>query len=247
MTRSDSRPGPFSFTMRRHFLPFAALFTLLLLIARAGLRYQGESNTVHPHTYRTLFTAMIEAWRSDFRRGDRPFYWVNLAGFKMANDATDRTWAYLREAQTQTLALPQTGQAIAVDIGDYQNIHPKNKAEAGRRLALLARNRIYGLPGEDTGPTFAGVVREGAAMRIHFTHAAGLASHDFNGVFSVEIAGIDRIYHPAVSKVEGETVLATARNVPEPVAVRYAWRNCPDANLYNGAGLPAVPFRSEKW
>ena len=190
---------------------------------------------------------MITAWRQHFGQGDFPFYWVNLANYKAPTDDTGSTYAFLREAQTLTLDLPQTGQAIAIDLGNPNDIHPTNKQDVGRRLALLAKHRVYGITGDDTGPTFANIIREGAALRIKFTHAdGGLIAHD-KPVQSLEVAGADKVFHPATAKILSDTLLVSALGVPEPVAIRYAWRNSPEANLYNGAGLPAVPFRSDNW
>jgi sialate O-acetylesterase len=153
----------------------------------------------------------------------------------------------LREAQTETLDLPQTGQAVTIDIGNPDDIHPTNKQDVGRRLALLARNRVYGITGNDTGPTFAGCTREGAALRVKFTHASdGLVAHD-QPAQSLEIAGADRVFYPAKAQIVRDTLLVSAPEVTEPVAVRYAWTNAPVANLFNGSGLPAAPFRSDRW
>jgi sialate O-acetylesterase len=219
---------------------------LLPYAIRGALWYQGESNAERATEYRGLFSAMITAWRAHFGQGEFPFYWVSLANYQNSSDATGLTYAALREAQTQTLVLPNTGQALAIDVGNPDDIHPTNKQDVGRRLAMLAKNRVYGLTVDDTGPTFAAIVREGAALRVRFTHASGLIAHD-KPVQSLEIAGADKIFHPATAQIERETLLVSAPKVREPVAVRYAWRNAPEANLYNGAGLPAVPFRSEPW
>jgi sialate O-acetylesterase len=210
------------------------------------LWYQGESNASRAADYHAEFAAMISAWRAHFGQGDVPFFWVNLACWR-PNDPTDTAWAFLREAQTKTLTLPGTGQALAIDIGDPADIHPRNKQEVGRRLALLAKRRVYGFTTDDTGPTFVHAEREGTAMRVHFTQvASGLVAHN-KPPQALELAGADRVFHPATGKIEGDTLLVRAPQVREPVAVRYAWRNCPDANLYGGSGLPAVPFRSDDW
>jgi sialate O-acetylesterase len=220
---------------------------LLPYALRGMLWYQGESNAERAAEYQALFGTMITSWRAHFAQGDLPFYWVNLANFDVAGDATKRTYAFLREAQTKTLELPNTGQALAIDIGDPKDIHPTNKQEVGRRLALLAKNRVYGLTIDDTGPTFAGAERHGAAMRVRFTHAGGgLVAHE-KPPQALEIAGADRVFHPAEGAIEREMLVVTSARVREPVAVRYAWTNAPEANLYNGAGLPAVPFRSDDW
>lgn len=225
---------------------------LLPYALRGALWYQGESNAERATEYHALFTAMINAWRAHFGQGDFPFYWVNLAGFAAA-DRDGRSFAFLREAQTKTLTLPNTGQAIAVDIGNPRDIHPDNKQEVGRRLALLAKNRIYGLTGDDTGPMFAGVTRErasngaGTILRVGFSHVNGGLVALGKPVQALELAGEDRVFHPAEGKIDRDTLVVSSPKVPAPVAVRYACSNAPDANLYNGSGLPAVPFRSDPW
>jgi len=213
---------------------------------RGALWYQGESNASHPEEYRALFAALIGGWRAHFAQGDIPFFWVNLANFH-PDDPTELAWARLREAQTQTLALPNTGQAIAIDVGDPNDIHPRNKQEVGRRLALLAKHRVYGLSGDDTGPTFVSATREGPALRIRFAHAAGGLVAHARPPSALEVAGPDKVFHLAYGKIDRDTLVVWAPQVKEPVAVRYAYRNAADANLFGGNGLPVVPFRSEDW
>lgn len=220
---------------------------LLPYALRGAIWYQGEANAGRAYEYRALFEAMITAWRAHFGQGDLPFYWVNLAGYAVPRDETGARWAWLREAQTQALGLPNTGQAFAIDLGEPDDIHPRNKQEVGRRLALLARNRVYDIVSDDTGPTFAGATRDGAGLRVRFTSAENGLLARGKPVQSLELAAADRVFHPASGKIDGNTLLVTAPAVKEPVAVRYAWKNWPEANLYNGAGLPAVPFRSDKW
>lgn len=220
---------------------------LLPYALRGAIWYQGESNAERAGEYQPLFRAMITSWRAHFGQGDFPFYWVNLANYKQPNDSSGMSFAVLREAQTRTLELPQTGQALAIDIGDANDIHPTNKQEVGRRLALLARVRTYELTGDDSGPVYAGIRREGSALRVRFTEASGgLIAHD-KPVQSLQVAGADRVFHPAIGRIDRDTLIVSAPAVREPVAVRYAWSNAPEANLYNGAGLPAVPFRSDDW
>jgi sialate O-acetylesterase len=220
---------------------------LLPYALRGALWYQGESNFDRASEYHALFAAMITAWRAHFGQGDFPFYWVNLANFRNTEDPTGLTYAFLREAQTQTLTLRNTGQALAIDLGNPDDIHPTNKQDVGRRLALLAKHRVYGITGDDTGPTFATATREGSALRVRFTHAgSGLVAHD-KPVQSLELSGADKVFRAAQGRIERDTLIVTSPEVRDPVAVRYAWRNAPDANLYNGAGLPAVPFRSDAW
>jgi sialate O-acetylesterase len=214
---------------------------------RGVIWYQGESNWPHPDEYAELFPAMIRSWRAQWGQGDFPFYFVQVANYTVVNDPTNRAWPRLRDAQAQALALPFTGMAVAIDIGNPRDVHPLNKQEVGRRLALIAKTQVYGIPGDFSGPMFAYVTGEHAGLRVHFTHAGtGLISSG-KPVQSLEVAGADKVFHPATGKIERDTLLVSARAVPVPLAVRYAWTNAPEANLFNGAGLPAAPFRSDDW
>lgn len=220
---------------------------LLPYALRGTLWYQGESNAERAAEYHALFVATITAWRAHFGQGAFPFFWVSLANYEVPSDPTKRSYAFLREAQAKALSLPNTGQALAIDIGNPKDIHPLNKQEVGRRLALLARNRVYSMTGDDTGPTLVSATREGAALRLRFKHASGgLVAHE-KPVQALEIAGADRVFHAADARIDRETLIVSSPKVREPIAVRYAWTNAPEANLYNGAGLPAVPFRTDAW
>lgn len=215
---------------------------------RGALWYQGEANGARHTEYAALFTDLIKQWRADFGQ-PLPFYFVQLANFERGAGNTGDEWAYLREAQAKALALPQTGMVVTIDVGNPKDIHPRNKRDVGQRLALHARKQLFGENIETDGPMFASAKREGAAMRVTFTHAAGLRlepSKD-DGRVSFEIAGEDRKFVPAEARVEGDTLVVSAATVKAPVAVRYAWRNSPDARLFNSAGLPAAPFRSDNW
>jgi sialate O-acetylesterase len=214
---------------------------------RGVIWYQGESNANRAAEYHPLFAALITAWRAHFGQGDLPFYWVQLANYQDPHDPSGVTWAYLREGQAQALDLPATGMAVTIDIGDPKNIHPHNKQEVGRRLALLAKARTYGITGDFSGPAFLAAERAGAAMRVSFRYAEGGLTAADKPLQSFEVAGADHKFHPATAVIAGETVLVQSPAVPSPVAVRYAWSNNPEANLYNGAGLPAAPFRSDDW
>ncbi len=210
---------------------------------RGVLWYQGESNGYSPAGYDSLFSALIRTWREHFQQPDLPFLWVQLANYR----APLSDWALLREAQARALALPNTGQAVAIDLGDPDDIHPKNKQEVARRLALVARAKIFGASLDYSGPEYAEAHAKGAKMVVKFNHAGtGLFARD-RPLHSFEIAGADRKFHPATATIEGDTVIVVCPEVKEPVAVRYAWSNSPAANLYNGAGLPAAPFRSDDW
>lgn len=215
---------------------------------RGVIWYQGETNAKRHTEYGSLFTDMIKQWRADFGQ-PLPFFFVQLANFEAGEGTKGSTWAYLREAQTKVLMLPSTGMAVTIDIGEPKDIHPRNKADVGKRLALHARKVVYGENVETDGPLFATAKREGKAMRVTFTHAAKLKllpSKDDDRA-SFEVAGEDKKWVPAEAKVRGNTLAVSAESVPKPVAVRYAWRNSPEARLFNGDGLPAAPFRSDNW
>jgi sialate O-acetylesterase len=189
---------------------------------------------------------LIRSWRSQWGDAELPFYFVQLPNFAGGNPA-GRNWARLREAQAKVLELPATAMAVTIDLGDPQEIHPKNKLEVGRRLALAAKALVYDIPGDYSGPVFSGISPEGSSLRVRFTHiSSGLVAHE-RPVQALEIAGKDRVFYPATGRVDGHTLLVSSPNVKTPVAVRYAWYNAPQANLYDGAGLPAAPFRSDSW
>lgn len=205
--------------------------------------YQGESNVDRPEEYRVLFPVLIARWREAFQQGNLPFYFVQLANFIRKGDTSEMMWAFLRDAQAAVLALPATGMATAIDIGDPDDIHPKNKQEVGRRLALLAFARTYGKSIESSGPVLKEAVREGSRIRMRFDHAGGLVLRDATpGAFEVSSDGGQ--FSPATAEVVGDEVWVSSPGVSTPVEVRYAWRNNPSAPLANGAGLPAPPFRA---
>jgi sialate O-acetylesterase len=196
-----------------------------------------------PADYQTLFALLVTSWRPHFGQGAVPFYWVQVPSSKAPGPA-GRQLALLREAQAKSLNLPDTGQAVAIDI-DLES--PEGSREIGHRLALIAKAKAYGIPGDFSGPVFDSAAREGQAMRVRFKFAAaGLIAAD-KPLQSFEIAGADRVFHPAGALIEGETVVVRSPQVPQPAAVRYAWSDAPEANLRNGAGLPAAPFRSDDW
>lgn len=208
---------------------------------RGVLWYQGEANAVRAKEYAALFKESIVGWRETFGRRELPFYYVQIANFTVNTD-----WARLREAQAKALAVPNTGMAVTIDIGDPDNIHPTNKQEVGRRLALIALAKLEHRPIEYSGPIYSNVAFSGGVARVSFTHAAGLQTH--NGLASsLEVAGADRIFHSAEGRIDGVQLVVSTPVVPAPVAVRYAWAAAPQANLYNAAGLPASPFRSDDW
>lgn len=212
---------------------------------RGAIWYQGESNRDRAWQYRRLFRNLIGDWRGLFGR-DLVFLWVQLAPFGYRGDQGELS--ELREAQTLALELPRTGMAVTMDIGDPGDIHPRNKREVGRRLALWARARTYGEADlVHSGPTLAEVRKEGGALRVVLGHAEGLRTRDGEAPTCFTIAGEDRVFHPASARVDGKTVLVASPEVPAPVAVRYGWGATDEPNLENGAGLPAGSFRSDDW
>lgn len=208
---------------------------------RGVIWYQGESNASEPELYSELFPTMITAWRTAWNRPQLPFYFVQLANFE-----TGFNWAWVREAQMAALQLGHTGAALAIDIGEARDIHPKNKQEVGRRLALQALADSYGKPVLANGPTYVSLKVVGDAARVSFANARGLTARGGTPT-SLEVAGVDRKFVPATGTLDGETLVVRAPGVSQPVAVRYAWASNPAANLYNGDGLPAMPFRTDNW
>ncbi len=217
---------------------------------RGVIWYQGESNAGRAAQYRTLFPTMIGAWRKHWGQGDFPFYFVQLANWRaQAEKPVPSAWAELREAQARTaVSVPNTGMALAIDIGEANDIHPKNKQDVGKRLAALALTRDYKQRVPLHGPVFAGWKpgKNGAAV-VRFTHAAGLQTDDDDPPRGFAIAGRDKVFHWATARIEGETVILSCPAVKKPVAIRYAWSDNPGVNLTNGAELPTAPFRTDDW
>ncbi len=222
-------------------------------LTRFGIRgvvwYQGETNGNRAFQYRTLFPLLIHDWRKAWGE-DVPFYFVQLAGhFKAAPEPANEPWAELREAQSLALSLPNTGMAVAIDVGDAKNIHPTNKQAVAHRLARVALAKTYGQNIVYSGPTFREMAVEGPAIRIRFNHAdGGLKAAEGGALKRFAIAGADQKFVWANAVIDGDSVLISNPKVPQPVAVRYAWANNPEGcNLVNGAGLPASPFRTDEW
>ena len=217
---------------------------------RGTIWYQGESNAGRAKEYETIFPLLILDWRKQWKK-EMPYYFVQLANFKQPSAEPGRpdAWAELQNAQRLTLALPKTGMAVINDIGDARDIHPRNKKDVGERLARWALFHEYGRKDVVVcGPLYREAKREGATFRIAFDHARGLRSRDGGALKRFEIAGEDRKWHWAEAVIEGETVVVSCPEVPQPVAVRYAWASNPSgANLVNGEGLPASLFRTDDW
>ena len=225
---------------------------------RGVIWYQGESNAntvADAARYRRQFPAMIEQWRTQWRTQwdapSLPFLWVQLANFSSGTDRGDESpWAVLRESQSMTLWMPGTAQVVAIDIGNPDDIHPLNKQDVGKRLALAARHVVYGETVQFHGPTPQYTRFEGNAAHVEFGDAGGTLAVRGGGtrVRGFSLAGPDRVFHPAeASLVDGRVVVRSAA-VPHPAAVRYGWSDNPaTANLINTDQLPASPFRSDNW
>lgn len=215
---------------------------------RGVIWYQGESNSSAAADYKVYLPAMIRDWRLAWGY-EFPFYIAQIANYMKPQTGPERSeWAELREAQLQSLSVANSGMAVLIDIGDANDIHPKNKAEVGRRLAL---NALYGTYGQDVvpcGPLYAGYSVEGARIRIRFTRTdGGLKTADGGALKGFWIAGPDRVFHPAEAVIDGDNVVVGSPEVENAIAVRYAWADNPACNLCNGALLPASPFRTDCW
>lgn len=221
--------------------------------------YQGETNSDNERAsmYQRIFPALITDWRKQWQQGNFPFFYVQISSF---TSTPEETWAIIREAQRRTLTLANTAMVVTTDIGTPDNVHPPDKQDVGHRLALAARALAYGEQIEYSGPAFrqTSIVNNtsgsssGSAIRVWFDHAEGLAAKG-SPLTGFEIAGVDRKFVPAAARIENhgnssepDTILVSSSEVPEPKYVRYDWTNAPLTTLFNGAGLPASPFTSEK-
>ena len=215
---------------------------------RGVIWYQGESivdaNKGGIALYPRVQAALIYDWRALWGEGAFPFYIVQLAGQEAASNSP-----LVREAQATVLELPNTGMAVASDIGEAKNVHPHNKQDVGDRLARIALANVYGRKIEFSGPQFTSMNIAGSQARLQFSHlGGGLVVKGGAALGGFVIAGADKKFVPAEARIDGDTVIVSSAEVTTPVAVRYAWANFPkDANLYNAAGLPAPQFRTDKW
>ena len=254
--------------------PISRLFNgmvqpLIPYAMRGVIWYQGESNADRAFQYRTAFPLMITDWRSHWGRGDFPFYFCQLANHtpKQAEPG-ESPWAELREAQQMTLKLPNTGEAVLIDLGEANDIHPRNKKDVGERLARIALARDYGQAVEFSGPAFDHMTLENAQAVLHFKPTAGglmasplpatyplslfrhtsaplVRNSPASQIEGFALCGQDQKWFWADAKIVENSVVVSSSNVLSPVAVRYGWANNPTCNLYNGAGLPAAPFRTD--
>lgn len=232
----------------------AMIHPLLSYQIKGVLWYQGESNASRAAQYRTLFPLMIQDWRNGWKKvdgqpGDFPFLFVQIAAYESVDSIPTRSpRAELREAQALALTLPKTGMAVTIDIGDTQDIHPRNKQDVGHRLALAARKIAYGENIVHSGPLYQSMAIDKDKIRITFRETGGGLVVKGPTLHEFAISGPNRSFVRANAKLEGNTVVVWHPSVPNPVAVRYGWANNPiQVNLYNKEGLPASPFRTDDW
>jgi sialate O-acetylesterase len=220
---------------------------LVPMTIRGAIWYQGESNVNRAVQYRKLFPAMIADWRKQFGQGDFPFLFVQLAPYNYGPPHLKLAEQW--ESQLKTLAVPNTGMCVTWDIGDVKDIHPKNKQDVGKRLALWALANTYGKTDVVySGPLYESLAVEGNKIRVKFKHAAGgLASKEDKPLTHFQIAGEDQKFVDAKATIDGETVVVESDQVAAPKAVRFAWHGLAEPNLFNKAGLPASPFRTDEW
>ena len=221
---------------------------------RGVIWYQGESNAntvADALTYRSQFPALIQQWRRQWQAPDLPFLWVQLANFSSGVDQGDQSpWAVLRESQSATLSRPATAQVVTIDIGNPTDIHPLNKQDVGKRLALAARHVAYGESLVYHGPTHTQAQFSAGAATVAFDNGGSALAVRGGGtrVHGFALAGADRVFHPAEASLVDGRVVVRSDVVKAPVAVRYGWSDNPaDADLINAAGLPASPFRTDAW
>jgi sialate O-acetylesterase len=240
-------------TRNYHYYPSVLFNAMINPLIPYGIKgfiwYQGEANVADAYNYRKLFPMMITDWRQRWGQANLPFLYVQLANFKEVEPLPfESEWAELRESQTLVLSQPRTGMACIIDIGDGNNIHPANKQEVGRRLALLAGKKVYGQNVVASGPVYKSCVVKRNNMIISFTYTgSGLTTRDNALLKGFAIAGKDKKFYWASARIEGNKVIVSSDKVDAPVAVRYAWADNPVCNFINKEGLPAVPFRTDTW
>ncbi|MCX6930657.1 MAG: sialate O-acetylesterase [Verrucomicrobia bacterium] len=218
---------------------------------RGSIWYQGENNAHGEFTklYAMQLPLMIQDWRQRWNEGNFPFAWVQLPNFhKRTNDpAAPADWALMRESMLHTLSVPNTGMAVGIDVGDPDNIHPKDKQTIGKRLSLWARAEVYGEKIPFSGPLLTSHRISDGEVTLSFDHTdGGLVAKD-GELRGFAIAGADQKWVWAKARIVDNQVIVSSSDVKSPIAVRYAWANNPDCNLYNGAGLPTSPFRTDDW
>ncbi|MFZ2432152.1 MAG: sialate O-acetylesterase, partial [Lutibacter sp.] len=234
-------------------LCYNAMINPLIPFAFKGvLWYQGESNAGRAYQYRKAFPLMIQDWRNKFNQGNFPFYFVQLASYITSGNSNEGCgWAELREAQTMTLSLPNTGMVVTIDLVPYPwDIHPQNKQDVGKRLAALALNNTYNKPRICGGPTYKSMEIKDNQIILTFENiGTGLITPDKYGyIKGFEIAGKDQVFHYAKAFTKDNKVILSSENVENPVAVHFSWiGDATESNLFNKEGFSAVPFRTDEW
>ncbi|MHC4213059.1 MAG: sialate O-acetylesterase, partial [Planctomycetota bacterium] len=237
--------------LNRHQQPMALynsmIHPLLPFPVKGGIWYQGESNRADGLLYFEKMKALIAGWRSVWNNKEMPFYYVQLAPYYYGGDT--ELLAQVWQAQSKVLSIPNTGMAVINDIGNTRDIHPRNKQDVGKRLALWALAKDYGQKGlVYSGPLYDSLAVEGSKIRLNFKHVGGgLVSRDGEPLNWFYIAGADKAYYDAKAKIDGDNVLVWSKAVDKPVAVRYAWHQQAEPNLMNKQGLPASSFRTDDW
>ncbi|HEV2354616.1 MAG TPA: sialate O-acetylesterase, partial [Puia sp.] len=247
--RHDSGPPPIA----QQNEPTALYNSMVAPAIRYGIKgfvwYQGEANTANPKEYRQLLPALINDWRDKWQLGLLPFLYVQLPNFmEVQYSPSESQWAELREAQLDALSVPNTAMAVAIDAGEWNDIHPLDKKDIGDRLALGAEKMAYGDKSVvASGPVFESAEVKGHQITIHFTNTGtGLVAKGGGDLKQFAIAGADKRFVWADARIEGDKVVVSSAEVPDPLYVRYAWADNPEgANLYNKEGLPASPFRTD--
>jgi sialate O-acetylesterase len=216
---------------------------------KGAIWYQGETNSAPERAplYSKLFSTMISDWRHEWHQGEFPFLYVQISSFNSPNE----NWGMLRDQQRRTLSLAGTAMAVSLDVGNFNNVHPADKQTVGARLALAAESMVYkhadkaGKPLEYSGPLYRQMTREDSKIRVYFDHASHALHAKGTALQGFELAGKDHHFVPASAVIEGQTVVVSSPQVPDPVSVRYAWPGFTTANLYNDADLPASLYTSE--
>ncbi len=246
--RKPAHPDPVQDQHNPSVLHNGMIAPIIPYAIRGAIWYQGESNLNTTNIYPDLQRALVEDWRTLWNIPDMPFYFVQLAAYRAPSDepAPGGQFTRMREAQAKCLAIPHTGMAVTIDIGDEKDVHPRNKLDVGKRLARLALANTYQIPGVPCGPLFREASVEGSRIRIHFDHINGGLSSKSSPLSGFAIAGTDCRFVHADASTDGQTVTVSNPQVSNPAYVRYAWADNPSkANLYNVDGLPAAPFRTD--
>jgi sialate O-acetylesterase len=230
----------------------AVIYPLTKFAIKGVIWYQGENNANRAYQYRTTFPLLINDWRKHWNLGTFPFYYVQLASWKGANGDSNSgsSWAELREAQSLTQELVNTGMAVTIDIGETNDIHPKNKQDVGKRLAAIALNKTYGKSNVFSGPILDSYTIKADSVIITYKFAEnGLLIKDKYGyIKGFELAGANKKFYYAVASLANNKIILTSKAIKTPIAIRYAWADNPnDANVFNKEGFPAAPFRTDDW